>query len=243
MKTLEMKSKTNHDFGLKIRGEGGGSVRPLTSTRDDDYVHIPGRHGGILRPGALQMSHFTVNFVYHNDKRDWLNKRADIARWLDSDDEVEIRVDDEPGVYYLGKATSYDIPGLEAGVVYFSVEFTVQPFRYKPVKNITIEPSNSGNFRINNEGNHDADYVMSITVQTGATSFVVKMNNRSLTYNGSVVNGDEITIDSASLEFRLNDDLKVLEVGGAFSKLTPGSNTISVSTNSLVEFSCQELFV
>lgn len=243
MKTLEMKNKTNHDFSLIIAGQGNGSVRPLSTTRGDEYVNIPGRHGGILRPGALQMSHFTVNFLYRNTKKDWFKVRADIAKWLDSDDEVEIRVDDEPGVYFIGKATNYEIPAIVGLDVSFSVEFTVQPFRYKPLQTLTVDPSNSNSFTINNTGNHDADYMLEITVQTAASSLSVSVNNRELTYNDSVRNGDVITIDSAGLELRLNDDLKVLEVGGVFSKLNSGPNTISVSTGSLVEAKWQELVI
>ena len=241
MKTLEMKNKTNHDFGLKIRGEGGGSIRPLTTTRDDDYVKIPGRHGGTLNPGTLQMSYFTVNFVYYNDERDWLDKRASIARWLDSDNEVEIRVDDEPGVYYLGKVTGYDSPNLEAGVVSFSVEFTVQPFRFSEIKLIDSPTTNTIN--IDNTGNYESPYVLRYTAMSPSSFLDINVNGTSIKYNSSLQNGDDLSVDTVSYEVRLNGELKVVEITGFFEPLKPGDNTIIVSTPGRLSVEYQELFV
>src|SRR5699024_833501 len=111
MNTLTMKNKTNHDFDMLIGGPSRDSDRPLSALRDDRYVDIPGLDGSLYRPGNLQMMTFTVYFVCKAKTAErWFQQRNKIAAWLHTEDEVEIRVDDEPGIYYKGKATQFEIP-------------------------------------------------------------------------------------------------------------------------------------
>ena len=244
MKTLSMRGKTNHDFDLIIAGADRGSERPLSASRNDSYIEIPGRDGTILKSGSLQNNTLRVNFIrYNKGRNDWFDVRNDIVGWLHSKDEVKIRVDDEPGVYYLGKVSTYDVPIQHTSIVELSVEFTVQPFRFADSRNIIINPGDSGQFELYNKGNYDAPYKATITVAGAGSTFDFTINGRRLRYSGAVGNGDVITIDSAGHEFRLNDELKVIQLSGSFNPLSAGKNNVEVSVSSRLEFDLQELFV
>lgn len=226
MKTITMKGKTNHDFGLEIRGADGGSFRPLSATQTDEWLTIPGRGELIHRPGNLESQIITINFLKRNKSMEqWQSDRIKIAGWLHSEDLVKIQFDDEPGLHYVGRFATAELPTMFTNVVTFSVEIIAQPFRYSDDKlqRLTLT---DGKATINNKGNYKTPYELTITVLNSASKLDFSVGNAKLTYNASVSNGDVITIDTDSLEFRLNDELKVIEVSGVFALLRPGTNVI-----------------
>lgn len=240
MRTITMKGKTNHNFGLIIAGDNGGSERPLMATSNDEYHQISGRDGTRHRAGGLNNNVITVNFIKRNNSpQQWQNDRRDIVGWLHSKDEIRIEFDDEPGVHYIGKVTSSEVPTAYTYDMTFSVEFTVQPFRYSDVIKETLTFTDNKT-TINNRGNYEAQFNLKLTVQTGASKLDFGVGDALLTYNGSVGNGDIVTIDTDLLELRINDVLKVLEVTGAFERIQPGVNTITSTVRGLHELTYQE---
>ena len=244
MNTLTMKNKTNHDFDMLIGGPNRDSDRPLSALRNDRYIDIPGLDGSLHRSGNLQMMTFTVYFVCKAKTSErWFQQRNKIAAWLHTEDEVEIRVDDEPGIHYKGKVTQFEIPTKYDSGVTFSAEFTVQPFRFKNKRNIDVDSYESSRFYVANEGNYDADYILIADVEEDSNIFSIAVGDSRLTYRAPVSFGDRVTIDTAKKELRLNGNLKVLELSGTFSKLQPGDNILSVSADSYINMNLQEVFI
>lgn len=229
MRTLIMKGKSNHDLGLDIAGGNRGSDQPISALRNDDYLTIPGRDGGIHLPGDLQMKTFTVHFVMKDTTYDrWIEKRHEIAGWLNSRKEIEITTDEHDDMYYLGKVTNHELPEFPTSTsVAFGVEFTVQPFMYyeEPVVDILSFSGSTATYI--NKSNYETAHTLKITVQTASSNLEVGVNGEKLTFDHSIRNGDIITIDTEKRELRLNDELKVLEVDGVFEKLEPGTNLIT----------------
>ena len=228
MQTLRMKNKTNHDFNLIIAGDSRGSERPLSSLANDSYTDIPGRHGSILRSGSLQMNVITIHFVRFNDsEQDWLRARQNIAAWLYSKEEVKIYVDDEKDIYYKGKVSNHEMPEYYGRNVRFSIELTVQPFRYKEMKKTSDYVYPNREITVTNTGNFETGYKLTFDVDDYDHYFEVSINGKSLRYDGDISLNDKITVDIDTLELRHNGRLKVTELSGRFPILSTGDNQVS----------------
>src|SRR5690606_10386401 len=138
--------------------------------------------------------------------------RSKIAEWLYSKGEIEIRVDDEPGMHFKGKVTSTDVPTKYRPDVSFTVTFTLHPFRYG--KKVDVTRANALMNIIANESTYETFGVITIRSTVSMTNPTFTVNGGALKYTGTIPANAVVTIDNGELEFRVNGVLKVLEVTG-----------------------------
>src|SRR5690625_3651339 len=126
MHTMTIKNKTNHDYNLKIVDW----KRPLLPELHDEYIDIAGRDGRQHHPKELGNRTIQVQFFRNNKSlEDWFEVKKDIAKWLFSKEELELKFDDEPDVFYIGKITETDIPENYKPSTSFWVTLTCHPLK------------------------------------------------------------------------------------------------------------------
>lgn len=225
MKTLTMKNQTNHDFGLVIVDND----RSILPPQNDEYRTIAGRDGQEHIARDLGNIEMRVEFFRKNPSvKQWNIDRMAIANWLRTKGEVKIRVDDEPGIHFIGKVTEADLPTRYRPDVTFSVTFTMQPFRFGAVVDVTYPLITSRLHQ--NVGGYETPGLLTFKPSSTLSNPTFTVNDVALKYTGSIAANSVITIDSDALEFRINGVLKVVEVTGAFAMLVPGDNIIKLSS-------------
>jgi len=223
MHIMSAKEMDNRDFGLIIIDWD----RPLLPEQDDEYRTISGRDGREHFSKELGNKEIRVRFLKHNDNvKQWMSDRKEIVKWLYSKDEIWFTFDDEPATFYIGKVTNVDLPVNYKPDVSFWITITVHPFTYRLAIDAFLSFSD-GVATVENIGNYDTPYILSVTSGSSVSGYRFSMNGAELTYDGQVNMGDVITIDTEEMEFRLNGNLKVLEVDGYFTFLESGSNTVT----------------
>lgn len=232
MKTVTLNNKNNHDFNLQILDW----ERHILPDLENEYREIAGKDVKKNTKESMSNQILRIEFFRRNKNIDeWLGVRNNIVEWLFTREEVRIKVDDEPGVYYVGKITRTDIPQKYMTAVRFWVEFTCHPVKYgKYVK------TNETEFTYN--GTYDRT-PFKITLENVTTNeLIVSVNDVEIKYTESLENAT-VTIDSDELELRVNGELKVFEVEGYFSFLKPGQNVINVNVDADITIEFVELFL
>lgn len=232
MHVMTMKDKTNHDFALKITNW----ERPLFPELYDEYKEIAGHDGRRHLPRELGNRTIRVQFFRVNrSPEEWFEVKKDIIAWLFTREEVEIRFDDEPDIYYIGKVTEADVPENYKPSTSFWITLTCHPLKYGQ-QIIT----NESEFTYN--GTYD-EAPFKITLENVTTNkLVVSVNGVEIKYTEPLENAT-VTIDTNELELRVNDELKVFEVEGYFSFLKPGQNVIDVNVDADITIEFMELFL
>lgn len=218
--------------------------RPLFAEVRDEYMTIEGRSGQKLKPKKQGNITIDVEFKRINrSSEEWVQKAEDIAAWLYTEDERELRFDDEPGErYYIGKVSSAPSPETIRNVAVFSVTFTCHPFKYGERRTETFEVANGVEKHVENNGTAESPFLLTIKPRKEAGEITVTVNEADIHYKGTIQPSDIITIDTYELELRLNGALKVKEVSGHFAELRHGINTISCSVLSDVTIDWQEMY-
>lgn len=240
MHKLTMKGKSNKDFGLAIVDYD----RPLLPDQNDEYISISGRDGFLHRSKELGNNEMQVQFFRNNRSvEEWVQARYDIIGWLFSRDEVDIQLDDDPGVTYRGKVSAVDIPERYKPSVSFWVTFNLHPFKYGELVERRMRVTGSSGIIERNRSNHETPYLITFTPDVNTNNLRFDIGDVSISYTGQISAGDEITVDTNELEFRVNGDLKVLDVEGSFSMLQPGSNMIGPNVSGIMLFEYRERFI
>lgn len=232
MHTMTLKNITNHEFDLKIIDW----ERPLFPDLYDEYKEIAGRDGRRHLPRELGNRTIRVQFFRVNrSTEEWFEVKKDIIAWLFTREEVEIKFDDEPDIYYIGKVTEADIPENYKPSTSFWITLTCHPLKY-------------GQQIVTNEteftygGTYDKTPFKMTLENVTANELVVSVNGVEIKYTEPLENAT-VTIDSGELELRVNGELKVFEVEGYFSFLKPGQNVIDVNVDADITIEFMELFL
>src|SRR5690606_11574549 len=107
MKTVTFNDKSNHDFNLQILDW----ERHILPDLENEYREIAGKDIKRNTKETISNQDLRIEFMRRNkDIDEWLDVRNEIVKWLFTREEVKIKVDDEPDIYYVGKVTSTDIP-------------------------------------------------------------------------------------------------------------------------------------
>lgn len=114
------------------------SARPVVSqpTPSYKYVEIPGRDG------SLDLSNYLVGrptysdrsgsfkFYVANDYGNWVDRKTEIAQFLDGAKEMKMTLEDDPRHYYLGRFYMKEwAPGANNSEV--TIEYRVKPYKYR----------------------------------------------------------------------------------------------------------------
>lgn len=232
MHTMTLKNITNHEFDLKIVNW----ERPLFPDLYDEYKKIAGRDGRRHLPRKLGNRTIRVQFFRVNrSPEEWFNIKKDIAAWLFTRNEVEIRFDDEPNIYYIGKVTDADVPENYKPSTSFWITLTCHPLKYGQ-QIITNETEFTYN------GTYDETPYLLTLENVTANELIVSVNGVEIKYTDTLENAT-VTIDTNELELRVNGELKVFEVEGYFSFLKPGQNVIDVNVDADITIEFMELFL
>ena len=232
MKTVTLNNQNNHDFNLQILDW----ERHILPDLENEYREIAGKDIKKNTKESMSNQILRIEFFRKNKNIDeWLDVRNKIVEWLFTRDEVKIKVDDEPGIYYIGKITRTDIPKKYMTAVRFWVEFTCHPVKYgNDVK------TNESEFIYN--GTYDKTPFKMTLENVTTNELIVSVNDVEIKYT-EPLEDETVTIDSNELELRVDGKLKVFEVEGYFSFLKPGQNVINVNVDADITIEFVELFL
>lgn len=239
MKSVSFNGKSNKDLGLRVVGW----TRQILPSSRDSLEYIEGLDGPVHVSKALGSRIISITFEakFSNDE-----ERADVqskvAQWLFTKEFTMLRLSDEPGVYYMAKVMDDSDLNPEYFQAEFEIVFTCQPFKFGIEHDESVFTYDIGG-TITNPGTYDSRALFIVTPTISTNYFEFKVNDATISYDGLVVAGNTITIDSKSLEFRLDDDLKIMEVSGYFPVIKPGNNEIEVNIQSNVHATWQELYL
>lgn len=224
MHIIKSKDITNKDFELGIIDW----ERVLLPEQNDEYIDIDGVDGQVHISKNLSNVQMRIQFFKENlNVTQWLEDKRNIVNWLRTKYETKFEFDDEPDVYYIGKVTETDIPERYHPDVTFWVTLTLHPFKYGVSVDKVISLTNNEYIEDNN-GNYETPYIIKSIISGSGTKYTLTLNGDEIVYTGSLSDGDIITVDTNTLEFRVNGELKVLEVEGIFNLLEPGDNDIVI---------------
>lgn len=232
MKTVTLKNKNNHDFNLQILDW----ERHILPDLENEYREIAGKDIKKNTKESISNQILRIEFFRKNKNIDeWLDVRNKIVEWLFTREEVKIKVDDEPGIYYIGKITRTDIPQKYMTAVRFWVEFTCHPVKYgNDVK------TNENEFIYN--GTYDKTPFKMTLENVTTNELIVSVNGVEIKYT-EPLEDETITIDSNELELRVDGKLKVFEVEGYFTFLKPGEIKININTEADLTIEYTEMFL
>lgn len=224
MKNLIFKGIPSERFGLQLVK----SQLDMLPAQNDEYRVIPGHDGMYHVPRELGNKELRIRFkVKNNSLEEWEAKRRKIVAWLHSGAESVIRDTGNPGHFFAGKVVNIDLPEGDHRVYHFWVTFNIHPFEYSD--ETTIEPVTSGNVIVDYKDLYETPFKFSVTTTKAVNSFAFSVNDVTITYDGEIPSGTEVTVDSRDLTVRLNGDVKVFELAGYFGFLQPGNNVLSTT--------------
>ena len=237
MKSVSFNGKTNQDLGLRVVGW----TRQILPSSRDILEYIEGVDGPIHidKPLGSRIISITFEAKFSNDE-----ERADaqsrVAQWLFTRQFTKLELSDEPGLYYMAKVLDDSDLDPEYFQAEFEIVFTCHPLKFGTEHDKNLFTNSLGGV-FTNPGTYDSRGIFTITPTTNADSFELSVNDAVISYDGEVVAGDTVTVDSKSLELRLNGDLMIMEVSGYFPIIKPGSNELVVNVQSDIHVSWQEL--
>lgn len=220
-------------------------TRQLLPDNMDEYKRIEGLPGLRLVPKEPGNRRITVQFKsINNSATEWTKKAEKIAAWLYSEEEVGIYFDDEPdSAYYVGKVSNAPEISREHTVSTFEVEFTCEPYKKRNAINLVGEAGPGKPFTFTNAGTAPSPYIIICRLKSSADTFHVALNDTNIHHKGAIAGGSDVTIDGHTYELRVDGELRVLEVGGAFDAIRPGENEIRTSSAATVTVIYLEQFL
>ena len=203
------------------------SEQALLPEQNDEYRPVQGWDGQYHVPRELGLTERRVRFFRQNESSvDWREAREDIVRWLYSRNERNVYFSDESGTFRIGKVTNADVPERYNPDTSFWVTFTLQPFRYSALKDLSLGSTGG---TVTNNGGMNSPYLLTIRPSSAVGSLSVTVNGVTLTHTGSIPANAVVTVNTDELEFRVGGELRVLELSGYFEELAPGNNTVTIS--------------
>ena len=154
-----LNGKHSSEFGLYLKTIN----RPLLPELRKREIFVPGRNGVYDFKGNTYENRLIEQqcTVIKNTMSDLRQQARLIAGWLK--DKGQIRYDDEPDKYYIGRAYS-SVP-LEniVGLGVFTLIFEVEPFAYSDTNMIEVTRTNDSPIFVFNSGNVEAPQEITIT--------------------------------------------------------------------------------
>lgn len=203
---------------IVLRGESKEDLLPGTR---DDSEDVPGRDGEIdfgcdFKPRNLELK---VSAKTDAATREQLKRT--ISRWLNPKAGAKpLAFSDDIGkTYYVRYAGKID-PSQWVDYLEFTIPFKASD----PLICGTFEKNHIGSGIITNSGNHEAPLV--ITVQGPVVDPQVAIGSTTLSYNGTLAEGDTLTIDTKAITVKLNGVNATGNYTGGFPKLQPGDTSV-----------------
>lgn len=227
---MKLNGKSSRDFGLVITDW----ERPLQAENRDEYVNIIGIDGDLMIPKSLGNQNITVTFEkLIEGALAWKKEEKLIKTWLHSINEMKIEFDDEPGVYYIGKARNSSNPDFKRVAVEFTVDLVCQAY------SIAVEPSAHnyiGNtvteedaFVFTSKGSAHSELILKIKPQTQLKELKINVNGVILLYDGTIAAGQTLTINTNTFMAFVNEINVTLNIIGEYPVIIPGENIIKLS--------------
>lgn len=216
--------------------------KPFLPDFQDQREYVPGKDGSIVYPQPFRELTIEIDcLILYSNRHKKVAEDRNLAK-LYSYSEQKLILSDESDVFYIGKLGGIFQPDRHKTLSSFTIEFICQPFKYGPNRVVEIS-SLPGTFM--NAGTYYSQPIITILLSSSTNSFTLKVNGNELKYTSNISSSDIIVIDCQNYEFRINDELKVLEVSGFFSSIAPGENTIEITgaTASNVKIEYQELYL
>ena len=236
MRELILKGKSSKDFDLIIHK---WSRPPIAEIRDV-YIEMPGTDGMIHNPEGLGMLPISIDFAKFVDSAvDWTTRARNIVSWLYSRGEIEIRFDDEPDMYYIGKVVNVPAVDFLSVATSFTVELNCQPLKRGHEHTETMLNDEILEY----DGSYETEPIIELTLNEGASKLELSINNMNFVYDAPVKAGDVITLDCKELELFLNDEMKLLELSGHFPVLQVGDNLITSNVSSVIKVKWQDMYL
>lgn len=205
--------------------------RTLLPATSDEYADIPGRDGSILFPGSMKDRNLEVEFSTSTKTLPELRQLArQIAAWLYSTRTAALIFDDEPDLYYMAKvANQLDLEQTVA-MGRFSVQFRCEPLAYSIAADTWEQAATAGaTYTINNGGTYEALPVITITAGTQITGFVLTVEDKTLTYTGTLTAGQSLIIDCSKYQATKAGVNAMGDVSGDFPVLYTGENELTIN--------------
>lgn len=240
---LKMKGKTSKEFNLLITGHD----RDLFAEIRDEYFEIPGMPGNMQQSKEPGNKNIMVEFTLQaEDEKDLQIKMRNIKKWLISRDEVEIEFDDEPGIYYIGKVTSFTNPDFDRPFSEFQVIFTMQPYS---VSNYLTTEKHSGNtvseedvFKVVSDGTAESEFILKVTPQTELSELKIVINDIELIYKARLQAGQTLLINTHDFMAHVGQENVTLDLEGEFPLIEPGANDIIFKSNKTFSYTAEVEF-
>lgn len=218
---------SNEDLPIDV--EVIGWKRSLLPESRDELVYVDNIHGSKLKSKPLGNRIIEINFrAYFDNEKERLNTVEHLAKWLYSEGFMKLVLSDEPDVYYLAKVLDDSDLEPQLFTAEFTITFTCQPLKYGEQKTITAEDS-SVEFNVDSTY-YTAPFIRFIT-ESDENELTVTINGEEISYEDEekIESNSEVTVDVKEKEFRVNGELKVLEIEGYFTYLENGNNKISIN--------------
>ena len=159
-------------------------------------------------------------------RANFMRKTSEIASWLTTNSQKELRFENEPDIMYYATALNlFNIEHITDFSGTFPLVFKCLPFRYNITKDTV---SASGNkLTINNNGYYcGLQLTLTGTISSG---FKIGCGDRKLTVNMALSKGNTLTIDTEQMTVFHNGVSVLHKCDGDFFELSPGSNTIELT--------------
>lgn len=216
---------------------------PLPEMRDQ-YEFLPNRHGFVFFGQPFGSRVNSVEFrLYSQTDQERQEKISEIMSWLHTSDLGRLEFDDEPDIFYRGKLNETEVTNITHFYTDFIVEWICYPFKIAKEESVEeFEMDGVNPVTINVGGTQETPPLINITVLEDVTNFTISVNDEELRYDGAIQTNNQIVIDTNELEFRLNDEIRILELSGLLPILRPGSNEINVSVNAKTVISWRDYY-
>lgn len=211
--------------------------RPLFAEPKTVYEDIPGTDGEVnftsanpkgrmcFKPRIIELE---CHFADIGESRaDYINKTAEIAAWLATDENKILTFDDESGIQYMAHAANlFNIENITDFSGTFPLVFKCLPFRYS-TEEITLD---SGILTDVYNGGYYTNAVFEVTGTTasGFTLYSDREPDKFFTVN-TAINGATVIIDTEAMTATMNGVSILHDCEGDFFELHPQHNIISIS--------------
>lgn len=241
MKNVMFNNSDSADRGLRILS---WERDPMPEIRDQ-YEYLPNRHGFVHfgQPFGSRMN--AVEFrLFHRTEQERMDRLSKIMAWVHTADFERLEFDDEPDIYYIGKLNGKpEVTNITRFHTDFLVEWICYPFKLsKKEYGGSFDMDGLNPVHLTVGGTQETPPLIDITVLEDAAGLTVQVNDEELNYDGDVATNNRVVIDTGELEFRLNDEIKVIELTGILPILKPGGNDITVSVRSQVSMTWREFY-
>lgn len=240
---MKIKDKTSKEFNLLITDHD----RDLFAEIRDEYTEMPGQPGDTQHSKEPGNKNIMVEFTLQaEDEKDLQIKIRDIKKWLISRDEVEVEFDDEPGLYYIGKVTSFTNPDFDRPFSEFQIIFTMQPYATSKEKTTASHNGNTVSeedvFEVISGGTAPSEFILKVTPQTEISELKIIINDIELTYNAKLQAGQTLLIDTNEFMAHVGQENVTLDLGGEFPLIEPDENDIVFKADKTFSYTAEVEF-